>query len=343
MSGRPAAAGLLDPLCPMHAVLDAQGRVVHAGPTLRRILAPQSPLGQRFLDLFTISRPHVTPDHGTLRDLAGQRLHLQLRDGAGPATGRAGFKGIVVPLGPDGALGPAGGAVINLAFSLAVARAVGDFGLTSADFAATDLTIEMLYLIEANAAATEASRRLTRKLQGARIAAEEQAFTDTLTGLKNRRAMDHVLERLVRRGADFALLTLDLDLFKAVNDSLGHAAGDRVLQEAAARMVGALREDDCVVRSGGDEFVLILPGLRDGARLLRLARRLIARLEEPIVHEGETCRISASVGAVLGAAPLAVADPARLQQQADAALYAAKAQGRGRAVLFDPARHGDPQ
>lgn len=342
MTAPPAVAGLLDPLCPMHAILDAKGRVVHAGPTLLRILGPEPPVGQAFMDHFTLSRPHVIPAHPALHDLAGQRLHLRLGDAPGAPAGRGGFRAAVVALDGTGRLGPAGGAVINMAFGLAVAEAVGDFGLTSADFAATDLTTEMLYLIEANAAATEASRRLTRKLHGARIAAEEQAFTDTLTGLKNRRAMDHVLDRLIRRGADFALVSLDLDFFKQVNDTFGHAAGDHVLQEAAARMVGALRDDDCVVRSGGDEFVLILPGLTDATRLSRLAHRMIARLQEPIVHGDAAYRISASIGATLSARN-PEAEPARLQAQADAALYAAKTKGRGGAVIYDPsARDGPP-
>lgn len=92
--------------------------------------------------------------------------------------------------------GPSEGqSIVNLSFGISVVDAVSDYSLNSADFAATDLTIEMLYLVEAKSAAMEASRKLNLRLQGAMIAAEEQAFTDTLTGLKNRRAMDHVLAR----------------------------------------------------------------------------------------------------------------------------------------------------
>ena len=152
-----------------------------------------------------------------------------------------------------------------------------DYALVSSDFAATDLAIEMLYLVEAKSAAMEASRKLNLRLQGAMIAAEEQAFTDTLTGLKNRRAMDHVLARLIEAGREFALMHIDLDFFKAVNDTLGHAAGDHVLQNVARIMVEETRSDDTVARVGGDEFVILFDGLTDRETLVRVAERIIQK------------------------------------------------------------------
>jgi len=328
---------LLDVLCPMHAVLNASGHVVHAGPTLQKVFAGKPLIGERFLELAELRRPHVAETMAGLRGCHGARLHLRLRDGV-----RTGMKGVLIAL-PQGAasLGPPGGAIINLSFGISVVDAVRDFGLNAKDFPATDLTIEMLYLIEAKSAAMEASRKLNLRLQGARIAAEEQAYTDTLTGLKNRRAMDHVLERLMQTEQDFALMHLDLDYFKQVNDTLGHAAGDQVLQNVARRILAQARADDLVARTGGDEFVLILAGVTARARLSEIATRLILCLEEPVMYNGQECRVSGSIGATLSCA-YETPDLARMMEDSDLALYAAKARGRACHVLYDPALRADP-
>jgi len=190
---------LLERLCPMFVLIDSGGRIQQVGPTLQK-LRPDDPMsGQMFLELFELTRPRAIDGMAALLQAAGAKLHLNFRD-----EPRTGLKGALAPL-PDGQ-----GALVNLSFGISVLDAVQDYELTSADFSATDLTIELLYLVEAKSAAMEASRTLNLRLQGAKIAAEEQAFTDTLTGLKNRRAMDHVLERLLSRGSKFALMHLDL-------------------------------------------------------------------------------------------------------------------------------------
>ena len=122
---------------------------------------------------------------------------------------------------------------------------------------------------------------------------------DTLTGLKNRRAMDFVLNRLVLADDDFGLINIDLDFFKQVNDTMGHAAGDYVLQYVARIMVAETRGEDTVARVGGDEFVLILKGLTDVELMRAISERIIATLEKPIKFNGEELRISASIGATV--------------------------------------------
>jgi len=218
---------------------------------------------------------------------------------------------------------------------------VRDYSLTSADFAPTDLTMEMLYLIEAKSAAMEASRTLNQRLQGAKIAAEEQAFTDTLTGLKNRRAMDHVLDRTIASGQDFSLMHVDLDYFKTVNDTLGHAAGDQVLQHVARIMVEETRSDDTVARVGGDEFVILLHKVIDKGRLTDISQRLIARLEVPVPYEAHECRISCSIGTVR-VSDYANPSAAQVMEDADIALYASKRQGRACMRFYDPAMRDAP-
>jgi diguanylate cyclase (GGDEF)-like protein len=319
---------MMDILCPMHVVLNATGHIVHAGPTLHKLRGDAPLLGARFCEVFEVKRPHTDGSMSALLRWAGTKLHLQVRSGR-----RTDLKGVLVPLPPDGAMGPAGGAMINLSFGISVVDAVRDYDLTSADFAATDLTIEMLYLVEAKTAAMEASRTLNLRLQGAMIAAEEKAYTDTLTGLKNRRALDYVLGRLLENEQDFALMQMDLDFFKAVNDTMGHAAGDHVLKEVARVLVEETRAEDTVARVGGDEFVLVLTRITDAGRVHDIAARMIARLELPIPFAGQLCRISGSAGSTLSC-DYAHPARARMMEDADVALYAAKRQGRGRHVRY---------
>ncbi|MEO3416348.1 GGDEF domain-containing protein [Roseovarius sp. CAU 1744] len=328
---------VLDLLCPMHAVLDATGHIVHAGATTHKLHPSGDVTGRRFLEIFEMKRPRSAVSMRELMAMAGGKLHLQLRPNP-----RTDLKGILVPLGDRPVFGPAGGAIVNLSFGISVLDAVNDFSLTNADFAATDLAIEMLYLVEAKSAAMEASRKLNLRLQGAKVAAEEQAFTDTLTGLRNRRAMDHILNRMIDTRRDFALMNLDLDYFKNVNDSLGHAAGDHVLQTVAHVMVSETRSEDVIIRTGGDEFVLIFLSMTTSDKVSAVAERLIERLEEPIMFGDKECRISASIGVTLGSTYEAP-DFDQLLDDADVALYAAKRRGRGQHVLYDPSLRASAQ
>ena len=321
-------ARVLTVLCPMHLTLDASGHVAQVGPTLQKLRPDDRMEGKRFLDIFELIRPRSVAAIEELFTTPGVKLRLQFRD-----MPRTGFKGVMVPLAPGE------GAVVNLSFGFSVLEAVRDYALTAADFSATELTIEMLYLVEAKSAAMEASRSLNTRLQGAMIAAEEQAFTDTLTGLKNRRALNHVLKRLRNAQRPFAVMQLDLDFFKAVNDTHGHAAGDHVLQEVARAMVSETRETDTVARVGGDEFVLVFDRPQDRARLESIADRLIAGVTAPIPFNGKLCQVSASIGSAFydGVSDM---DTATLMSEADMALYAAKHAGRGRHFLYDPDRDG---
>lgn len=315
-------SALLNTLCPMFLLVDETGRIRCVGPTLQKLRPDKPMIGQSFLDLFELIRPRTVTTIPALMAVAGAKLHLRFQD-----EPRTGLKGLVAPL-PGGE-----GAVINLSFGISVLDAVRDYALTSVDFSGTDLAIELLYLVEAKSAAMEASRSLNLRLQGAMLAAEEQAYTDTLTGLKNRRAMDHMLGHLISTGTSFALMHLDLDFFKSVNDQMGHAAGDFVLQQAANIMLEVTRDDDTVARVGGDEFIIIFKGLKNEERLSVIAERLIARLQEPMVFQGKTCRVSASIGTAVSShfdAPVAE----DILQASDLALYQAKRRGRSCHCLY---------
>lgn len=303
-------------LMPMFLWLDAGGKIRGAGPTLAKILGGGGLVGADFFDMFEIRRPRGITGTEQLSAQAGARLQLRLHRGA-----RTAFRGLAMPL--------AGGAglLINLSFGISVADAVRDHGLTDADFAPTDLTIELLYLAEAKAVVMGELHDLARRLQRAKVDAEAEALTDMLTGLSNRRGFDNVLGALLRGGRPFSLMHVDLDYFKQVNDTYGHAAGDHVLRRVAQRLRGETRGNDMIARIGGDEFVLLFPGLDQPDCLSGIAERIIARLSQPIDYAGTPCRISASVGFTLSAS---YAEPSaeRMLADADAALYASKKAGR---------------
>ena len=315
-------------LMPMFLWVAPTGRIRAAGPTLSKVCGAGPLSGARFFDVFDLTKPRPAATMEDLARLTGQRLQVRLRHGA-----RTSLRGQIVPLAAEEGL------LVNLSFGIAVAEAVRDHRLTNADFATTDLTVELLYLTEAKAAVMEELAALNRRLDTARHAAEARALTDALTGLANRRALAAALARAVdaaahgRRG--FALLHLDLDLFKAVNDTLGHAAGDCVLTRVAAVLRAETRKQDTVARAGGDEFVLILPGQVDPAQIEAVARRIIEGLEAPLVFEGRPCRISGSIGATVSCLyPVPEAD--RMLNDADTALYVSKRRGRGRATIYAP-------
>ncbi|MFC7610094.1 putative bifunctional diguanylate cyclase/phosphodiesterase [Teichococcus aestuarii] len=177
-----------------------------------------------------------------------------------------------------------------------------------------------------------------RKMAEERV--RHMAEHDVLTGLPNRLLFGERLNRTLAQalaGGDggFALHGIDIDNFKAVNDSLGHPAGDQLLQAAAMRMLGCLRPGDMLARISGDEFAVIQPGVPDASEARELAARLVRAMAEPFHLEGRPLHSGISVGTVLG--PEHGRSAAVLQQRSDIALYRAKAEGRGRAVLFDPA------
>lgn len=321
---------MLDVLCPMHLLLSETGHVIHAGPTAQKLRPDRVLEGQRFLEIFDLKRPRAISSMAQLRAAAGTKLHMQMRDAP-----RTEIKGVLVP-GPE-----PGQSIVNLSFGISIVDGVRDYQLTSGDFAATDLAVEMLYLVEAKSAAMEALRKLNLRLQGAKIAAEEQAFTDTLTGVKNRRAMDHIMARYANWGTQFGLMQIDLDWFKAVNDTLGHAAGDHVLQTVARIMVEETRENDTVVRIGGDEFVILLPLAEDLAALEGIGNRIIERMTQPIPFQGEVCRVSASIGVAFYDPELEIG-VAQVLENADVALYASKNAGRGRQTFYSDALRSHP-
>ena len=169
------------------------------------------------------------------------------------------------------------------------------------------------------------------------------AYHDSLTDLANRNCFQERLNAAVeRQRADpqhrFAVMVLDLDRFKSVNDNLGHPAGDHLLKVAAARITNSVRPGDLVARLGGDEFAVLFEGQSTPEELDAVGRRLLASLEAPLRINGTEVRSGASVGLAfgdLGGEPATPLDADEVLRHADLAMYKAKGDGKGRLAVFD--------
>jgi diguanylate cyclase (GGDEF)-like protein len=163
-------------------------------------------------------------------------------------------------------------------------------------------------------------------------ALERAARTDTLTGAANRLALYDQFRALDASAGSRSVLFIDLDGFKSVNDSYGHAVGDALLREVSERIHATVRVHDTVARLGGDEFAVVCPGLDDAAAATRLAERILEAVRAPFPLGSLTARVDASIGV---AHADATTTGASLLDAADAAMYSAKRTGKGRVVLAD--------
>jgi diguanylate cyclase (GGDEF)-like protein len=169
------------------------------------------------------------------------------------------------------------------------------------------------------------------ELEGANSRIRHNAMHDALTGLPNRRYLDDMLGGLLANGAR-GLLHIDLDRFKQINDTLGHAAGDAMLVHAAKVLKQSLRSTDFLARIGGDEFVVLCTQDVTAVGLAKLAERIICKMREPVLYEGHQCRFGVSIGVAID--ETAEVAPRDILVNADIALYRAKGSGRDRFEFF---------
>lgn len=314
-------------LLPMHLWLEDGGAVLSVGPTLAKLvpdlheglpgrLAPTR-AGQTGCPLAEV---RVAIDH---------RRRLFLRAVCARDIVLRGH-GIRVE---DGSM------LVNFGFGISLHHAIRTAGLTDDDFAPSDLAMELLFLHEANRGVLTELSRFNAQLAQSREQALLQALTDPLTGLHNRRGLEQALAQALRPPdlpdgvpQPFALVHLDLDRFKQVNDQLGHQAGDDLLRAVGQVLRGQIRRADTAARIGGDEFVLILKGMTSRPALNQLAQRIIRAIEELSPEELPPPATSASLGIVIWThdAPI---DPDEILAIADRGLYESKARGRGCATI----------
>ena len=186
--------------------------------------------------------------------------------------------------------------------------------------------------------ARQLSESRTAELELTKARIEHNALHDSLTGLPNRRYLDQILEQYAASargdGSQVALLHIDLDRFKQINDTLGHAAGDAMLVHASQILKSNVGDADFVARIGGDEFVVVGKGA-DTRQLGLLADRIIRQMREPVSYQGHQCRFGVSIG--IATSPQNKLDSADLLVNADIALYRAKSRGRNRYEFFTEA------
>ncbi len=203
-----------------------------------------------------------------------------------------------------------------------------------------DETDDILLRLDLEKAKTLAEAR-NRELEVAKAEIERIAMLDPLTELPNRRFLDQRMSVLAARSLDhehgLAILHIDLDRFKQINDTFGHSVGDAVLQHVGRLLQGEAGEDGQVFRIGGDEFVMVRPYDGDYAELEALATRLVEALRRPVAVRGHDCRFGASIGIAVGVGK--GIDPQQLLLNADIGLYSAKSGGKNRWAYFRRESH----
>lgn len=194
------------------------------------------------------------------------------------------------------------------------------------------------YLVKGTGTAAHLARSIEMAIERKRFEAQlaERANFDQLTGLPNRTLfqdrLQHALSRAKRRGERAALLFIDLDGFKAINDGLGHAAGDEVLRLVAERFRAAVRVSETVARFGGDEFTILVEAVPDSAAAIRAAERILGALNAPLRVAGNALFVTPSIGVALF--PDHAGESDALVRHADAAMFWAKKAGRNNVRLF---------
>ncbi len=315
-------------LMPFFMLLDDAGVIKAVGPAIQKAVAPAEMVGRPIFDIIRVLKPRWHDPECGLRDVLGERLKLELRDTTEPAS--ATLFGMAIDVWHNGFP-----EVLVAATPGVNARAfVEQRGLKISDFGPVDGSADLLPLLAMQADMLEDSKKKSNHLIKARDAAERLANHDALTGLPNRRAFMSKLTSAVGRGP-VGIVHVDLDRFKEINDTYGHAAGDAALRHAASAISEVFGgEGDCA-RLGGDEFVAMLEHPPSDEDLKRMSQALLARLKVPFAPDYGQLTIGASIG-------IARADPSDkltaddLLHHADLALYEVKRSGRGQISVCSP-------
>lgn len=321
----------LDAVAPFAAIIEADGACRHLGRSLRKVCDVADGPVPRFFELFTISKPMALRGTQDLATACGKKLSLRTsRDVEGsPIVLRASL----APLDAQ-----EGSFLLLTSLGTEMPTLVDPLGLSGGDFAHADPSVDILYLLKTQSALLRDTQALASRLKEAKDAAEALALTDPLTGLPNRRGLGDFVEAIlsgsVARDGPAHLLHVDLDRFKQVNDTLGHAAGDAILRRVSEDLSAAIGPNDIAARIGGDEFILILLGLRDVEAAQALAWRLIGQVCHPLEIGNQTAQVGASIG--ITTIPVECRKSVdSLLIEADLALYDVKSAGRGAVKTFN--------
>lgn len=305
---------LFDHLSPFHILLDEGGKIQQMGPSLAKLCAHFGVTHDALEAQMTLSSQGHELTYQELAERAHRSIHCAF-SGQFDMT----FQGQSIPM-PTGVF-------LDLGLTLEEVTRLETLPLGRTDFTPCMMIEEVMLLIEAKTIVLNASQDITLRLEHERNLALDTARRDPLTGLLNRAALEAFSDPTQGHIDDICVLQIDLDKFKAVNDTLGHAAGDHVLRHIAKILREETRRDDDLVRLGGDEFTIVLRNISDPSQAIAVAERIIRRAAEPIDYQGHPCEISTSIGVAYQNTqrpePLEA-----LIHQADAALYTAKRAGR---------------
>jgi len=312
---------VLERFMPMAVLMDSDWRIQRIGPTFDKLGLGSDNLGKYLLDIFEVTQPRRFLQGELALHKTGGKIKGHFKDIA-----NAKMKGFVQKLSNEQ------GFLIDFSLGAGLTKVVQAKGLLARDFSPADASLDLLYLVEMQQALLAEARRATFKMSVDRRSALSKADTDALTGLSNRRGLDAFVRRIMGRKTfvPFALIMIDLDFFKAVNDNHGHAAGDGVLREVAQRLLKLTRRGDLVARSGGDEFNIILPNFTDSNAAIGLSERIIEELRKPVLFENKVCQIGASIGMTIVSEKI---DFHKTEQAVDRALYTSKQAGRGTVTI----------
>lgn len=336
--GGALSPSLLDAAFPFHLVLDRELRVLQAGASARK-LHPAGLVGLALDELFEVTTPKTPISFDAFA--ARPRSLFLLRSLTSPELV---LRGQMLNDEVADCLYFVGSPWMTETTTF------GRLGLTLDDFAVSDAVVDYVLLLQTQSSSLAEARKLTARLNDTAKQLTHQAFHDDLTGLPNRALLRDHLQRTLGESPttatnSVAVLILDLDGFKAVNDSYGHSAGDEVLRIVGNRLRAIARDCDIIARFGGDEFALVIelsqsrPGI-DKQVTAAIAERILATLSESVplpTSPTVNVRLSASIGiAYSGSGAL---DVEELLRNADLAMYAAKALGKSRYQVYEPEMH----
>ncbi len=320
----------LDEIIPFAFIVTADGQSLHIGRTIRKALNLSEACQPNFFDIFDFSAPRRMVGNQDLHLACGKRISLKTKGGEDGASLE--LRASVARSHPTRKE-----FIILTSLGRRMPELIERLQLSDRDFAHADASIDLFYFLNTQSELLRDTQTMAERLREAKELAEAQAHTDTLTGLPNRRALTAYAECLLgkpgsERGNVF-LLHVDLDRFKQVNDSLGHAAGDAILRRVTSDLLAASDDDGLVARIGGDEFVLIATRFQSEDQVEAMAEDLIASISAPLKVNGMQAKVGASIGITL-IRPGSTKSIDTFLLEADLALYDVKNSGRGAVKVF---------
>ncbi len=316
---------------PFAFVIDSSRRIIAAGELLRRI-CPEVDAQPLLEECFSANHCDLTRDFTQLVAESSQLLILnRIQYGVVPP-----LRGQWMPISESSLM------FIGWPWVTSFGQ-LGEMGIKLSEIPPHNPLAEMLMLLQTNRSAMDDAHELAQALRHRRKELEvvnkelaHRAFHDALTGLPNRLMLrdrlTQAITRAERNGTVLAVLFIDLDRFKAINDTLGHRIGDAVLHSVAARISGPLRKSDTVAREGGDEFLVLLEEVGSAQNAARVAAKLLDSLDQPHDIEGHILHCSGSIGVAMHPDDGKSAD--ELIKHADAAMFDSKGDGRNQVHFF---------